>query len=1064
MDNHHEELNLDTSKTEGFVPPRHWIGPEELEASFWSNPKVQEKRGQEFYEKPLEYLDKLDQEGKTGLARRDFLTIMGASMAMASFACARRPVHKIIPYVVKPEEITPGVANWYASTCQECSAGCGILVKTREGRPIKIEGNPEHPLNRGAICSQGQASVLGLYDPDRLKAPILRNRVDGLQREISWSDADATLQKKLKEVASGGGRVRVLSGEIQSDATRRLIREFLSAFKAGVHVEYEPLALEDLTQAQLQSYGAAVVPHYQFDEANYVLSLGADFLGTWNSPVEHTQGWSKGRKLEGQVASRAKLSKVVCFESMMSLTGANSDERYPVRPGDELKVALAIACELIVNQKKSRFAGDSVVVGALSAYQPEKVAAELGLEGGVSTLRRLAEELWNARGKSLVVAGGISSQTKDSLALQVAANLLNSALENEGKTVDGTVSYSQMRSSFAAFTQLLAEMKAGQVDALIVYQSNPAYTLPESVLGLAEAFKKVPLVIMVADRFHETASYADYILPDHHALESWGDASPRKGVYTLQQPTLAPIHGTRGFQDTLLSWRKAGLVVSGLASRVQDWHEYLQSHWKETVYRESSAAGTFEQFWDGALRTGVIQVRSSQKASSRTFKTSSLSVLPKYTPVGKEEIYLALYAKVSMQDGRNANNAWLQEMPDPISSITWDNYLNVAPSTAKKLGVKEDDVVELKSGSVSVQLPVHVQPGLSSQVVCAAVGYGRRAVGKVGNQAGVDVFPLVQKEGEKLVYSGQPVTIKKTGKFYRLAATQWHTATENRPIINDITLAQFRKDPGAVAHVDPHLKLETVPSLWPAHEYKGYRWGMGIDLNSCTGCGACMVACQAENNVPVVGRDQVRVSRQMHWLRIDRYYSGTPENPDVIFQPMLCQHCENAPCETVCPVLATVHDDEGLNVQVYNRCVGTRYCQNNCPYKVRRFNFFDHWKSYEGPMNMVWNPDVTVRSRGIMEKCTFCVQRIRDAKEHAKDAGERVKDGAFQTACQQTCPSNAIVFGDLNDPESRVAKMAKTPQAFRVLEVLNTRPAISYTSKVRNKPEGSHKGSHVGHG
>jgi molybdopterin-containing oxidoreductase family iron-sulfur binding subunit len=1002
---------------------------------------------------------------KKGVARRDFLTIMGASMAMASFACARRPVNKIIPYVVKPEEITPGVSTWYASTCPECGTNCGILVKTREGRPIKLEGNPDHPVNEGTLCTRGQASILNLYDPDRLKAPIARTRSNGAHQEVSWKDADAAIQSKLKGIAAGAGRVRVLTGDMSSESTRRLIREFLSAFRNGAHVEFEPLSLEEISESQELSYGTALVPHYRFDQAELVVSLGADFLGNWLSPVQHARDWAKTRRLNGENAAHAKLSKLFSFESTLSTTGANADERFLIRPGDEHKVALAIANELIVKQKKSSFAQNGSITSALEGYKPETVAAEIGLENGPALFKRVADELWAHRGKSLVIGGSVQTKTKDAVALQVAVNLLNSALENDGATIDGTSQFSAARGSFAAMSKLIAEMKAGQVDALIVYRSNPAYTLPRAVTGLDEAMRKVPLVIVVSEHDDETGHVADYVLPDHHYLENWGDANPRKGLYSLQQPALAPIHPTRAFQDCLLTWIKgAGLAAGSLAVRAKDWHDFLQNNWKETHFKDAGAAGTFEQFWESVLRTGVYTAAAARGTrSARSFKATALSVVPKYAPLQVSGNILVLYPKVSMYDGRHANNAWLQEMPDPISSVTWDNYLNVSPTFAKKLGVKEDDVVEIDMNGVRVELPVHVQPGMRAEVVSAAVGYGRRAAGKVGTQAGVDVFPFVQMEGSRLIYAGQSVAIRKTGRFYKLASTQWHTATENRPIINDITLTQYRKNPAAALHTDPHLRLETVPTLWPEHVYKGYRWGMAIDLNTCFGCGSCVIACQAENNVPVVGRDQVRVARQMHWLKIDRYYSGSPENPDVVFQPMLCQHCENAPCETVCPVLATVHDDEGLNVQVYNRCVGTRYCQNNCPYKVRRFNFFDHWKSYEGTMNLVWNPDVTVRTRGIMEKCTFCVQRIRDAKDKAKDAGEKVRDGDFQTACQQSCPSDSIVFGDINDPNSRVSKMRANPMAFRVLEVLNTKPAISYMTKVRNKPAGAHSAEGAEH-
>lgn len=1058
MDNHFQsdESSAVNATEKDFVPPRHWVGIEELESKYWADPAIQEKRGQEFYKKPVELIDQIDRMDQAGIARRDFLTIMGASMAMASFACARRPVHKIIPYVVKPEEITPGVPTWYASTNKE--TGYGILVKNREGRPIKIEGNPDHPINHGAVSARDQASVLSLYDPDRLKVPAARNRSGG-SREASWTDADTAIQTKLNRAS----RVRILSGEIQSESTQRLIRDFLALFPNGQHVVYEPLAMEEVVEGQNQSYGTAVLPHYRFDQAQVILSLGADFLGTWPFSVEYANLWAKNRKLNSNEAHQAKLSKLICVESTMTITGANSDERYPLRPGDEYKIALAIAHELITVGHRSNYANDAAVTAALASYSPKNVATSLGWEGGEAILKKIAEQLWASRGKSLVVAGGLHSQTESALVLQVVVNLLNSALENEGVTVDGTAQFATVKSRLADFVKLINEMKSGQVDALIVYRTNPAYAFPGAAIGLQDAFKQVPLVIAIGEHEDETTVLADWVLPDHHFLENWGDATPKKGIHSIQQPVLAPIHSSRSFEDSLIVWGKGTGKASGLFSQSADWHSYLKSNWRETLFNQHRIAGSFEQFWEGTLRQGVFNSYAAQgiltpKSTARTFRPESLSIVPKTGNLNvRSGTFLALYANGAMYDGREANNAWLQELPDPITSVTWDNFLNVAPQLAKQLDVKENDVVEVSANGVSVELPVHIQPGMHTNSVSVAVGYGRKSAGRVGKGTGVDVYPLAQLSGNHLVYSGQSVTLKKTGRIYQLASTQWHTVTENRPIINDITLTEFRKNPAASAEVDPELRPH-LASMWTPHEYKGYRWAMAVDLNSCIGCGACSIACQAENNIPVVGRDQVRNSRQMHWIRIDRYYSGSPENPDVVFQPMLCQHCENAPCENVCPVLATVHDDEGLNVQVYNRCVGTRYCQNNCPYKVRRFNFFDHWKTYEGTMNLVWNPDVTVRTRGIMEKCTFCVQRIRDAKDKAKDDQIKVRDGDLKTACQQTCPTEAIIFGDLNDPQSRVAKLRKDQRAFRVLDILNAMPMVSYMTKVRNKEEKAHSG------
>jgi Fe-S-cluster-containing dehydrogenase component/anaerobic selenocysteine-containing dehydrogenase len=1044
---------MDQTKHES---PRHWVATEELNPSYWQDEKVREKRAQEFYDKPIEALSAIENSQGFSLARRDFLTLMGASMAMSTVACVRRPVHKIIPYVVKPEEVTPGVANFYASTDPE--SGAGVVVRVREGRPIKLEGNDLHPLSQGALSARGQAAILNLYDPERLTHPVARNR-GGSAKKVTWAELDSAAVEKLKKVASAGGKVAFVTGEVRSDSTRKIIADFLGQFQSSVHVEYEPLAMDEISAGQELCYGTAVVPHYRFEKADFILSLGADFMGTWPSATEAAGQWVKKRKLNG---SEKSLSRLVTFETMMSLTGANSDERYPVRPGDELKVALALVHVLAANGAGIDADAKALVAG----YRPDLVAKDLGMKDGGEALRKLALEMLKFKGRSLVLAGGISSKTEQALALQVAVNVLNSALGNEGQTIEGNGSVQPARKvGFAALQGLIQEMRDGKVAALVLWGANPAYALSPAA-GFVEASKKVSTVLSISDRDDESAQLADWVAADHHWLENWGDAHPRKGLYSLQQPVIAPIHETRSGQDTLIAWTKG---VSG-KQLAENWHEYLRASWRQTVAPEFgvTAAG-FEKFWEGALRDGVVDSAKGQSAgaSARSLKAGAVAKLPKFKPASSESLSLALYSKISMGDGRHANNAWLQEMPDPITTVAWDNYLNVAPATAEKLGLRQDDVVEVidasggTNGGISVELPVNIQPGLHPQCVAAAVGYGRRNVGKVGNSKGWDLFPAVKVIPGQLVFSGQEVRLRRTGKFFKLAQTQWHHRAENRPIINDLTLAQYIKNPGESNHTDPHLRLKEVPTIWPVHDYsKGYQWGMSIDLNSCTGCGACIIACQAENNIPVVGRDNVRISREMHWIRIDRYYSGSPEQPSVVFQPMICQHCENAPCETVCPVLATVHSEDGLNQQIYNRCVGTRYCANNCPYKARRFNFFDHWKSYEGTLNMAWNPEVTVRSRGIMEKCTFCVQRIRDARDKAVLEGRHIKDGELKTACQQTCPTEAIAFGNINDEFSKVAKLRKHPRDFRVLEVLNTKPRVSYMTKVRNTQHEHSGGGH----
>lgn len=1059
-----------TSTIENFVPPRHWVGPEELNADYWTNPSVVEKRAQEFHDKPVETVEMIERLDSTGVARRDFLTIMGASMAMASFACARRPVHKIIPYVVKPEEITGAVANYYASTCAD--TGLGILIKVREGRPIKVEGNPDHPMSMGALSARTQSAILSLYDPERIKAPMVRDRGNGSTRELSWADADLMVVDRLKKAVSKGSEIRFVSAPTTSPSMRRLMQEFMSGLPRSQWIEFDPCALEEVVHGQVESYGTAVTPAYRFDEAEMVVSIGADFLGTWPNAVENMRQWSKGRKLAQGASS--KMSKLICFESGMSLTGANADERYPLSVRETLKVAMAIAHHLFVVKKYSRYATDPAVTQVFAGASSENVYRELGFEKDnvrPDFLAAIADKLWEKRGKSLVLAGGLESRSKDAVALQIVVNLLNSALENEGATVDGTVLANlKPNQGLKSVNNLIREMNTGSVGALIIFGSNPTYTWPDS-LGFDEAIKKVETVIVSSERDDESAQRADLILSDLHYLENWGDANPRNQLYSVQQPAIAPIHNSRAFQDGILAWMQAG--VSKAKTSAKTWHDYVKATWLETFYKEYGIKSTPEQFWEGTLREGLLNGFAAKgqlnvRPQSRVFKTASLAKVPSYQAQKKaadsagKKVVLALYSKISMHDGQHANNPWLQELPDPISTITWDNYLNVAPETAKELKLAANDVVKVTANGVSLELPVHIQPGQHRYVVTVAIGYGRRNAGKVGNEVGLDVLPFVKSEDGMLLYSDLQVEVAKTGRRYQLAETQWHHVTENRPVINDISLSEYKHNPKAANHTDPHLRMDDVPSMWPKWEYKGYRWGMAIDLNSCTGCGACVIGCQSENNIPVVGRDNVRRSREMHWIRIDRYFSGNPDRPSVVFQPMLCQHCENAPCETVCPVLATVHSTEGLNEQVYNRCVGTRYCQNNCPYKVRRFNFFDHWKAYDGTMNLAWNPDVTVRTRGIMEKCTFCVQRIREVKDIAKDHGNRVKDGEIKTACQQTCPTDAIVFGDINDPESRVSKLQADQRAYRVLEVLNVKPVVSYLTKVRNVERSSEHSSHGG--
>jgi MoCo/4Fe-4S cofactor protein with predicted Tat translocation signal len=1019
-------------------------------AQYNNDPEFLAQARGEFTESPLKKSSE-EIDGIGGIARRDFMKLMAASSALATTACYSQPAHKILPYVNQPEEVTFGIANYYASTCGECSASCGVLVKTREGRPIKLEGNPDHPMNKGALCSAGQASILNLYDPDRLREPVSVTRGSGATSTLNWESIDQKISAKLKEAHSGAGQVRILSRTINSPSTLKLTKEFLANFKKGAHVVYEPFSAQAITQAQELNYGGEkLLPRYRFDKADYIVSIDADFLGAWLSPVEFTKQFTAKRKLSKKTDS---MSKLVSFESVMTLTGSNSDERHAILASQAAYVALALAYELNVNLKVG---GDNSLSESLSPYSPDKVSATTGVP--VEVLRRVAKELSEHKGKSLVVAGSTHAQTASALTLQMTVNLLNSILSNDGVTVDYSTSPSnQNLGSYADLIRLVKDMNEGLVDVLFVHDLNPLYTLPAK-LGFADAVKKVGLVVSFGDRADESARIYDFICPDSHYLENWGDAEPQKNLFSLLQPTIRPLYNTRSFQDSLLSFAKLSAIKVGAAA---DWHEYLQNNWKDTIYKKFGKSVDFISFWESALRDGVIDgVRHlgqrDNTSKARNFKAQSLSNHLSNEKSAKSTVpdfELALYSTVAHGDGKNGNNPWLMELPDPISRVAWDNFASVSPDTAEKFHLVDGDMVRITTGTQTLELPAHVQPGLHNKTIAVMFGLGREEVGRVGNKVGKNIFQLtqaIQSSGDTFQLSGLPATFKKTGAKYILACAQEHHSMEGRAIVKEADLKEFSKTAFA-----GNEEKEELTTLWPKHNYDGYRWGMSIDLNSCTGCNACVVACQSENNIPTVGKDGVNRGRIMHWMRIDRYYSGTPDKPEVVHLPMLCQHCENAPCETVCPVLATVHDNEGINQQIYNRCVGTRYCSNNCPYKVRRFNWFDY--NYREaaygpkyPLNLQQNPEVTVRSRGVMEKCSFCIQRISDAKNKARDLNREVKDGELKTACQQSCPGDAIEFGNMNDAQSLVRKNAEHPRGYHVLEELNVKPSITYLTKIRN--------------
>ncbi len=1003
----------------------YWKSIEEKEVT----PEFSQTLDGEFPAKPEELGQLLDSGNNqnTGVSRRSFLRAAGFSIAGTMFAsCVRAPIEKSIPILIKPEEITPGRAYWYATACAGCNAGCGILTKNRDGRPIKVEGNPGHPLSKGGVCAVGQAMVLGLYDSQRLQQPIANGQ------PADWDEIDLAVNMKLAGIKN---KVYVLTGTITSPSTRAAIQRFLRKFRDSAHIEYDPVSYSAILDAHEQNFQKRVLPHYHFDRAEVIVSFDADFLGTWLSPVEFTKAYTAGRSLDGE---SAKMSKHIQLEGRMSITGANADQRIKVTAAEGRATLIAIA------KKLARKSGSSFPDWQ-TGTSPESIDDR--------TIDELATQLWQARGKSLVVCGLNETGT------QGVVNFINEKLGNYGKTLDIERPSRQWSGDDRKVQALLSKMNAGDVNALFVSNVNPAYSLPAAAQFRTD-FEKVPLTVAFAEHIDETSSLAQFVLPVPHFLESWNEAEVVSGVIGVSQPTVPVFGQTRSLRRTLTTW--LGNKEDELGS--------LQSFWRESIFPRQKTAASFQQFWDQSVHDGYAQVKPIP-VLPQSFRMGQTEPAQPSAGLDSASYELVLYQKAAMLDGRHAHNAWLQELSDPVTKVVWDNYVCLSPETALSLGIKEGGIVNVAAGDVTLELPAQIQPGQHDRVVAIAVGYGRMGTerftnvgpdwleGKptltAGQRVGQNGYVLALGTPDGFFYHSK-VKIAATGKHSNLALTQTHhTITvpeelggQRRDIVRETTLAAYAEDPASGNHAG-HETLQ----LWAQdHKYEGHHWAMSIDLSKCTGCSACVISCQAENNVPVVGKDEVFRRREMAWLRLDRYYSGDSDNVEVLHQPVMCQHCDHAPCEGVCPVLATVHSDEGLNQQIYNRCVGTRYCANNCPYKVRRFNWFDYWRKGDRE-NLALNPDITTRTRGVMEKCSLCVQRIQEAKAEAKRLGNPLADGDIKLACEQSCPADAIVFGDMNDPNSRVSKLIHDPRHYRLLEEMNFRPTVGYLTKVRNLDE-----------
>ena len=1041
---------------------QYWTGLEEL-----NNPAAHQEIVENEFKEELPFDMSANLLGAS-TPRRDFLKFLGFStLAATVVSSCEMPVRKAIPYAIKPEDIVPGVPNYYASTFVDGGDYCAVIVKTRDGRPIKIEGNEMSSVTKGGTSARVQASVLSLYDKARLRFP---GSPTGKEGKMTCQESTfEAIDRMVKEgIASKPGYL--LTTSLYSPSTRDIITQFLTKYPNIKHVIYDAISYSGMLEANMACYGKRTLPTYHFEKAQTIVSLGADFLGTWLSPIEFAKGYSKGRKIS---AKTMKLSKHYHIEANHTITGAAADHRATCRPSEIGLVAAALYSE---------------VSGGSKVTLPSAKLNEM--------VTRAAADL--KKGNGMVVCG------VNDVHVQTIINAINDKVGANGTTINWATTSNYRQAVDSEMVALTESLASGQVGSLFMYGVNPVYDYFDGK-KFADGLAKVPLTVSFADRMDETAQKCKFLIPDHHFLESWGDAEPKANYFSLMQPGIAPLFKTRSFQDSLLVWTGATMTYADF--------------WKQ--YWTAKLGG--QQAFEKALQDGVIEPTGDMPNGGAAFAGNAGDAVAKVQAQKRtsgKDVEVMVYQKVAIgHGGAWSNNPWLLELPDPITRATWDNYACVSPKMAKELDSELTSISEVEpkrkvinvkgANGYSVNLPVVVVPGMHNNVVAIAVGFGRaESVGRAAasdsttGTGGRNAYPFVTYNGQN--FQGfSAATVTKTAEKYDVAVTQTHNSYEARPVMHEYTLEEFTKDPkvlmkerfaevGEFAH-DPIVeegkesKEEKIAdakmdegyrengTLYPNYEYNGIKWGLSIDLNSCTGCGACIVGCMAENNISVVGKEHVMKAHEMHWLRIDRYFSGMPDEPDTIqtvFQPMMCQHCDNAPCENVCPVSATNHSSEGLNQMAYNRCIGTKYCANNCPYKVRHFNWMDwngadafadnQFEDYrrddlnDDLTRMVLNPDVTVRSRGVMEKCTFCVQRLQEAKLSAKKLGRPMKDGEARTACQQACPTDAIVFGNMNDKESNIFKLRRQEQPermFYVLEHIHTLPNVNYLARIRNTDE-----------
>ena len=1059
---------------------KYWKGIEELKQT----PEFLETIDKEFaQEMSVEEFLGDENLADTSTNRRDFMKFLGFSVAAATLAACEAPVTKAIPYVNKPENVTPGMPTFYASTYYDGINFASIIVKTREGRPIYIKGNSDYGISRGVVNPQIIASVLGLYDGARLQNPTMGGKV------VTWSNADANIKKQLQTIKARNGKVVLLSNSIISPTSLTAISQLATSLGSieensnFEHIQYDTVSYAGIRLANEATFGKNIIPDYDFSKAKTIVSIGADFLGSWLLSTQYQADYLVNRNPDADW-----MSKHFQFESVMSLSGSNADVRGMIKPSEQANVLSYLLKGFGVNSGVSSDLADRSV----------KMKADEALKSLKAT-----------KGESIVVCGS------NNKAVQILANKLNSVLGAYNTTINLNNPINLFQSQDHKVAKLVADVIAGKgPDALFIYGANPVYTLNDGA-KFGAALSKIDLTVSFSGYADETASLCKFVCPDHHELEAWNDFNPKMNHYAIAQPTIRPLFNTSAFAESLLVWANVA-TRGGKDSKVV--YNSMMKNWELYGFARQTKYTDFQTYWNNAVHNSCVDAPAIP-ASELPFISTAMSGLSAQLPkvTGTEVV---LYQKAGIGIGLQANNPWLQELPDPISKVTWDNYITMNPSEMEGQYQTTFDqetglnMASVKVGSNEITLPVYPSPGQAVGTVGIALGYGRGANGeKIGKAAfqtkeyggyvtsengnpkpiGVSVFPFSKFENGTLSYNVAG-TVTKVEGTYLIAATQiHHTVMGRHSIVRETTFDIYKNKDKSAYNPDHmlsvmdkdgnHVKMPVGEAdLWEAHpvEHIGHRWGMTIDLSSCIGCGSCLISCQSENNVPVVGKDEVRKGREMHWIRIDRYYASDEEatvgtrkgdldfgkaekpslNPKVVHMPMLCHHCNHAPCETVCPVAATNHSNEGLNQMAYNRCIGTRYCANNCPYKVRRFNWFNYpsYKKFtevnpaqDDLGRMVLNPDVTVRTRGVMEKCSFCVQRIQATKLEAKKDGTPVRDGSLATACSEGCPTNAITVGDWNDINSMVRKSSEDKRAYQALEEVGTKPNIWYKVKVRNE-------------